>query len=73
MDQDLDLRPLKKRKVQNLTDSNIEKSMIRSRILLSKYIQKTLQTPFFSKKIFKVKQLYNSHKDVVYIPKKLGK
>ena len=71
MDQDLGLRPLRKRKVQNLTDSNIEKRMIRSRILLSKYTQKALQTPFFSKeKIFKVKQLYNSHKDVVHIPKK---
>ena len=71
MDQDLGLRPLRKRKVQNLTDSNIEKRMIRSRILLSKYTQKALQTPFFSKeKIFKVKQLYNSHKYVVYIPKK---
>ena len=46
--------------------------MIRSRKLLSKYIQKTLQSAFFSdEKIFKVKQLYNSRNDVVYVPKKM--
>ena len=42
VDQDLDLRPLRKRKVRKLTDSNTEKRMIRSRKLLSKYTQKTL-------------------------------
>ena len=35
--QDLDLCPLRKHKMQKLTDSNIEKRMIRSRKLLSKY------------------------------------
>ena len=37
IDEDLDLHPLKKCKVQKLTDSNIEKRMIRSRKLVSKY------------------------------------
>ena len=74
IDQDLDLRPLRERKVQKLTDSSTGKRMIRSRKLLSKYTQKTIQTAFFSgEKIFKVNQLYNSHKDVVYVPKKMRK
>ena len=58
IDQDFDLRPLRKRKVQKLTDSNIENHIIRSRKLLSKYSQKTLHI-FSDEKIFKVKQLYN--------------
>ena len=41
---------------------------------MSKHNQKTLQTAFFcDKNIFKVKQVYNSHKDVVYVPKKMRK
>ena len=56
IDQYLDLRPLRKLKVQKFTDSDIEKCMIRSRNLLSNYTQKTLQTAFFSKEnIFQVK------------------
>ena len=56
--------------MQKLIDSNIEKRMICSRKLLSKYTQKTLQTSFFSDEdIFKVKQLYNSHNDVVCVSK----
>ena len=54
IDQDVDLRPLRKRKVQKLTDSNIENHIIRSRKLLSKYSQKTLHI-FSDEKIFKVK------------------
>ena len=72
IDEDLDRCLVMKRKVQKLTDSNIEKRMIRSRKLLSKWTQKTLQSAFFSEgKIFKVKQLYNSYNDVVYIPRKM--
>ena len=56
IDQDLDLHLLRKRKVQKLTDSNIEKCMIRSGKLLAKYTLKTLQTASFNDgKIFKVK------------------
>ena len=78
MDQDLDLRPLGKCKVQKLTDSNIEKRLTHSRKLLSKYTQKALQTAIFTdekifKKISKVKQLHNSHNDMVYVPKKMRK
>ena len=48
--------------------------MIHSRKLLSKYTQKTLQTAFFGdENIFKVKQPYNSHNDVVNAPKKMRK
>ena len=74
IDQDLDLYPLRKQKVQKLTDSNIEKHMIRSVKFISKYTQKTLQTTFFSdEKICTVKQFYNSHKNVVFAPKKMSK
>ena len=73
IDQDLDLHILRKRKMQKLTDSNIEKCMIRSGKLLAKYTQKTLQTAFFNdEKIFNVKQLYNSHNDVVFVPVDFG-
>ena len=65
IDQGLDLCPLRTRKVQKLTDSNIEKHIIRSRKLLSKYSQKTFQIAFFSdERIFKAKQLYNSRNDM---------
>ena len=48
--------------------------MTRSRKLLSTNNQKTLKTGFFSdQKIFKVKQLYNPHNDVVYLLKKIRK
>ena len=58
---DQNLRPLRKRKVRELSHSNIEKRMFHPRKLLSKYTQKTLQTAFFSdENILKVKQLYNS-------------
>ena len=48
IDQHLDFCPLRKRTVQKLTDLDIEKRMIRSRKLLSRNTQKTLQTAFFS-------------------------
>lgn len=48
--------------------------MVSSRKLLPKYTHKTLRTTFFSgKKTFKVKQLYNSYNNVIYVPKKMGK
>ena len=48
--------------------------MIHSRKLLPKFTQKILQTAFLGdEQIFKVKQLYNSHNDVVYVPKKRRK
>ena len=38
------------------------------------YTQKTLETAFFcDEKTFKMKQLYNSHNDVVYVLKKMRK
>ena len=67
-DQNLDLCPLRKRKVQKLTDSNIEKCIIHSRRLQAKYTQKTLQTAI-KNNIFKVKQLYNSLNNIVYFSK----
>ena len=64
IDQDLDLRLPRKRKVHKLTDSK----------LLSSYTQKTLQITFFSdKNLFKVKQLYNSHDNMINVPKKMMK
>ena len=48
IDQDLVFDPLRKRKVQKLTDLNIEKHMLYSRKLLSNLTQKTLQPAFFS-------------------------
>ena len=44
--QDLDIGPLRKRKVQKLTDSNIKNPIILSKKLLSKYTQKTLKLHF---------------------------
>ena len=73
-DLELVFDPLRKGKVQKFTDLNIEKHMPNSRKLLSNFIQKTLQTAFFSEKnIFKVKKLYNSHNDVVDVLKKMRK
>ena len=72
IDQDLDLHPLSK--VWKHTDSNIEKPMICSKLLLSKYTQKTSQVASFSdKKFFKKKQLFNSQNNVVYVLKKMRK
>ena len=48
INQDLGFRPLRKRKLQKFTDSNIENHMFHSRKLLSNFTQKTLQTAFFS-------------------------
>ena len=74
IDQDLDLCPQRKRKMQKHTDWKIEKHLIHSRKLLSKYTQKKLQTAFFSdNKVFKKKQLYNSQSNVVYVLKKMRK
>ena len=71
---DLDLRPVKKQKVQKLSDVDIQKRFDRAKYLLSLYTPEMLETAFFSdEKIFKVKQQYNSHNDVVYIPKKMKK
>ena len=65
--------PWRNKKCKNLL-SNIEKCMIRSRKLLSKYTQKTLQTAFFSEeKVFKVKELCNSYNGVFHVPKKTRK
>ena len=50
IDQDFDLHPLRKRRVQNLTDLNIEKRMILLRTLLSNYALEKLKTAFFSDK-----------------------
>ena len=64
IDQDLDLPLPRKLKVHKLTDSK----------LLSSYTQKTLQITFFSdKNLFKVKQLYNSHDNMVNVPKRMMK
>ena len=72
IDQDLDIRPMRKTKVEKPTNSNIEEPTISSRKLLSMYTQKKLQTAFFSgEKIFKLKQLYNSHNDVLNVLKEM--
>ena len=47
-------------------------------LIVHQYTQKTLQTAIFTdekifKKISKVKQLHNSHNDMVYVPKKMRK
>ena len=47
--------------------------MILSRKLLSKYTQKTLTAFFSDEKIFKMKKLYNSYNDVVYVQQKMRK
>ena len=75
IDEDLDLRPLKKQKVQKLSDADIEKRMVRSKRMLTRYYSKNvLETAFFSdEKIFKVKKLYNTKNDVVYASKRLKK
>ena len=72
IDQDLDIRPMRKTKVEKPTNSNNEEPTIRSRKLLSMYTQKKLKTAFFSgEKIFKLKQLYNSHNDVLNVLKEM--
>ena len=72
IDQDLDIRPMRKTKVEKPTNSNKEEPTIRSRKLLSMYTQKKLKTAFFSgEKIFKLKQLYNSHNDVLNVLKEM--
>ena len=40
---------------------------------MSNYTQKTLQTAFFSDEKIFVKKLYNSHNELVYIPKEMRK
>ena len=66
-DLDLSLHPLRKVKVQKLTDADIEKRFTRGKQLLVKYTWKVLEKAFFNDgKIFKVKQQYNSQNDVVY-------
>ena len=48
--------------------------MICLRKLLLKYSQKILPAAFFSNEnIFKVNQVYSSHSNLVYVPKKMGK
>ena len=55
VDEDLNLEPLKKRKVQLLSDQDIEKRLVRSKRLLRIYTRAVLETAFFSdEKIFKV-------------------
>ena len=70
VDEDLNLEPLKKRKVQLLSDQDIEKRLVRSKRLLRIYTRAVLETAFFSdEKIFKVRQQYNVQNDRVYVPK----
>ena len=70
IDEDLQLRPLKKIKVQKLNELDIEKRFIRCRRMLNIFTRKVLETAFFSdEKIFKVKQQYNRKNDVFYVPK----
>ena len=70
VDNDLELRPLKKKKVQRLTEADIEKRLNRSKYLLRLYTPAVMETAFFSdEKIFKVRQQYNVQNDRVYVPK----
>ena len=70
IDEDLQFRPLKKTKVQKLSDADIEKRYPRSQRLLEMFTKKKLEKAFFSdEKIFKVKQQYNTKNDVFYVPK----
>ena len=70
IDDNLNLRLLKKMKVQKLSDADIEKRLQRSKHLLTLYTRKVLETAFFTdEKIFKVNQLYNAQNDRVYAPK----
>lgn len=74
IDEDLDLKPIRKMKVQSLSDADMEKRNTRAVKLLRTYTREVLKTAFFSdEKIFKVKQQYNSQNDVCYIPKKMKK
>ena len=70
IDKDLDLRPLKRTKVQCLHEKDIERRLVCSRRLLRMYTENVLNTAFFSdEKIFKVRQVYNVQNDRVYAPK----
>ena len=72
IDEELALRPLRKEKVQRLSDADMEKRLIRSQLLLKILAWKALDSAFFSdEKIFKVNQLYNRKNDVVYAPKRI--
>ena len=74
IDEDLQLKPLRKHKAQSLSDEDMEKRDTRSKRLLKKYTKEVLETAFFSdEKIFKVKQQYNSKNDVCYVPKTMKK
>ena len=70
IDKDLDLYPLKKKKVQRLSSADIDKRLNRSKYLRRLYTSAVLENAFFSdEKIFKVRQLYNTQNDRVYAPK----
>ena len=74
VDEDLDLRPLKKKNVQSLSEHDIERRFILSKKLLRMYTGKVLETAFFSdEKIFKVRQLYNVQNDRIYARKDQAK
>lgn len=74
IDEDLDLKPIRKNKVQSLDEADMEKRVHRGKNLLRLYTRDVLKTAFFSdEKIFKVKQHYNSQNDVCYISKKMKK
>jgi hypothetical protein len=74
IDEELALRPLKKQKVQRLSDVDMEKRLVRSQRLLRIFTMKALDNAFFSdEKIFKLNQLYNRKNDVVYAPKRVKK
>ena len=68
--EDLDLRPLKRTKVQRLSERDIERRLANSKKLIKMYTANVLKTAFFSdEKIFKVRQVYNVQNDRVYAPK----
>ena len=69
VDQDLDLRPLRKHKVYKRTDSKAHDPF--KKVTVNVYSENI--TNIFKVNIFKVKQLYNSHNDAVYVPKKMRK
>ena len=48
IDEDLDLKPLRKTKVQSLSDADIEKRRTRGKNLIKRHMRKVLSTAFFS-------------------------
>ena len=70
IEEDLNLRPLKKMSCQQLSEIDCKKRLERCRKLLKKYTNSVLENAFFSdEKIFKVHQTYNRQNDRVYASK----